>query len=313
MQRVKTMFAMITVGCAVSLLLGSAGCAVESNEEEPNADEQDLTSTVQVPAHGGADFSFSAKTATTLTVTVDCRPSADPDDAGPAIKIASQTLSISQPGRAGYFSWTGAVPAGAHKLTLTGQGAATSCSVKTTVVAASATCRAWTAWHSENTNHTHFAVGTDTSSDWESFPCSGNHWGAWAAWTKVYDKPVHHGFMLHNMEHGGVVFSYKCASATASAQCKSAHDQLVALAESLGHSRYIVTPDPSQPTMFAVRAWRFAYTSDCLDHTSALAFAKAHYNHGREDVAADPPIPFDPTTLNVPCEDLMAAPDSCQR
>ena len=32
-----------------------------------------------------------------------------------------------------------------------------------------------------------------------------------------------------------------------------------------------------------------------------------------QDADANPPVPFDPTTTNVPCEDLMAAPDSCAR
>jgi hypothetical protein len=308
MHRVKASVATISVICMASL----AGCAVENGEEATTGDEADLTSTVHVPPSSSADFSLTAKHATDLTITVDCHPSSDPDQAGAAIKLGSQTLGISQPGRAGYFAWTGAVPAGTHKLTLTGQGAATTCSVKTAAVSASATCRSWTAWHAVNTNHTHYRVGSDTSPDWEAFPCSGNHWGAWAAWNKVYDKPVRHGFLLHNLEHGGLVFSYKCASATASAQCKSARDQMIALAQSLGESRFIVTPDPSQPTTFAVRAWRFAYTADCLDHASALAFAKAHIHHGREDEDSDPPIPFDPTTTNVPCQDLMAAPDSCQ-
>ena len=75
----------------------------------------------------------------------------------------------------------------------------------------------------------------------------------------------------------------------------------------------IITPDPTQPEMFAIRAWRTAFTSSCLDETSAKAFARDHYRHGREDADANPPVPFDPTTTNVPCEDLMAAPDSCAR
>jgi hypothetical protein len=63
--------------------------------------------------------------------------------------------------------------------------------------------------------------------------------------------------------------------------------------------------------MFGIRAWRWAYTSDCLDPATATAFASARYRHGREDIDGNPPIPFDPTTTNVPCENLMAAPDSC--
>lgn len=63
--------------------------------------------------------------------------------------------------------------------------------------------------------------------------------------------------------------------------------------------------------MFAIRNWRWGYQSSCLDQTSAATFLKEHIRHGREDVDADPPFPFDPTTTNVPCRDLMAAPDSC--
>jgi hypothetical protein len=308
MRCVRTFIVTISAVCLASL----AGCAAET-DEEASADEADLTSSVQVPANGAADFSFTAKKAADLTLTVDCHPSADPDTVGPVIKVSSSTLGLKEPPHAGYYSWTGTVPAGAHKLTLTGVGAATACTVKTTAVAASASCREWSSWHAVNINHTHYKVGADTSADWEAFPASGNHWGAWAAWGKVYDKPVRHGFLLHNLEHGGLVFSYKCASPTDSTACKSAHDQIVALAQKFGQSRIIVTPDPTQPTMFAVRGWRYAYTSDCLDQASGLAFAKAHYRHGREDADSDPPIPFDPTTTNVPCQDLMAAPDSCQR
>ena len=39
---------------------------------------------------------------------------------------------------------------------------------------------------------------------------------------------------------------------------------------------------------------------------------KEHFRQGREDIDADPLLPFDPTTTeDVPCENLMAAPDSC--
>jgi hypothetical protein len=65
--------------------------------------------------------------------------------------------------------------------------------------------------------------------------------------------------------------------------------------------------------MFAIRGWRYGYSSSCLDETSAKQFAQAHYRQGREDADSDPPIPYDPSTTNVPCENLMAAPDSCPR
>src|SRR5205085_10907351 len=101
-----------------------------------------------------------------------------------------------------------------------------------------------------------------------------------------------------------------CSSNT-SRECKDAQDKLVAFANGAGLSRVIITPDPSQPEMFAIRGWRWLYSSACLDDASAKSFAQKHIRQGREDIDADPPIPFDPTTTNVPCQDLMAAPDSC--
>src|SRR5205823_692982 len=100
----------------------------------------------------------------------------------------------------------------------------------------------------------------------------------------VYEKPIKKGFLLHDLEHGGVVLSYKCSSASQSAACGDAAKGLVDLANHAGLSRVIVTPDPTQPEMFAVRAWRWAYSSACLDEASASAFAREHIRHGREDI-----------------------------
>jgi hypothetical protein len=62
---------------------------------------------------------------------------------------------------------------------------------------------------------------------------------------------------------------------------------------------------------FVVSVRRWIYASDCVDDGVALDFMEKHFRHGREDIDADPPLPFDPSTTNVPCQNLMAAPDSC--
>jgi hypothetical protein len=231
---------------------------------------------------------------------------------GPVLRIAASSLKVDahDPSPAGYWQQALSVPAGQNTITITSDGDAATCSVKATPLTAGQACREWSAWRSPNTDHTHILVG-HSASDWEKYPASGNHWGSWAKWGVDYPKPILRGFLLHNLEHGGLVLSYKCSSASASSECSDAHDALVHLAQSLHVPRFVITPDPSQPQMYGVRAWRMAYTSDCWDETSAAAFARANYRHGREDEDSSPPIPFDPTTTNVPCQDLMAAPDSC--
>ncbi len=286
------------------------GCAAQTGDDADEAAGSALGSTVHIGATGSATTTLHATTTKDLTVTVDCHPSEDPDTLGPVVAVDAPTLGVTTPARAGYVSFTASVPAGDHTLTLKSTGTPVDCSVRATSVPTSSTCRAWSTAHLVDTDHTHLRVGSNTSQADEPFPASGNHWGAWAAWSSVYAKPVKLGFLLHNLEHGGLVFSYQCPS-NASTECKTMETELVSLAESLGESRVIVTPDPSQPTKFGVRAWRWSYASDCLDTTSAHAFATAHFRHGREDEDSNPPIPFDPTGTNVPCQDLMAAPDSC--
>jgi hypothetical protein len=131
-------------------------------------------------------------------------------------------------------------------------------------------------------------------------------------WNRVYDAPVLRGFYLHNLEHGGIMLSYKCESADESEECAAAEQRLIDLAAEFGQNRIFISPDPDQPEMFAVRAWRWAFSSDCLNKEAALDFMQGHFRQGREDIEAGPLQEFDPTSSeNIPCEILMAAPDGC--
>lgn len=305
------------ISAVSALALG--GCAADSTGESGEDDgivaaDADLTSTITLAANAEKVITLNATSSRDTTITLDCAPPAHPDDRGPVVAVKAPSLGVSGSGLApaGYWSRTGPVAAGQHQLTLTNNGPAVQCRLITSAVPAAATCRARTEWRSANTDHTHYRVGEQgAAAGWDPFPASGNHWGAWAKWNTVYEKPVKTGFALHNLEHGGLVLSYKCSSPSESRACAEAQDKLVAIAQQMDGPRVIVTPDPTQPEMFAIRGWRWLYSSACLDEQSATSFAEKRYRQGREDADADPPIPYDPTTTNVPCQDLMAAPDSC--
>ncbi len=289
-------------------VLAATGCAVDTGSEE------DLTTGKNLPVGKSLTLAVDRKTAGPVQITVDCSPPGDPDDVGPVISVAGADFgaSKSDPARAGYWVWAGNLGAGSHALTLQNVGAITAnCKSSIKALDKSQTCTSYGIFRSPNTHHTHFYVGQDTSTDWESLPASGNHWGAWAKWGTVYAKPVKKGFFLHNLEHGGLVLSYNCSSDKQSAACQDAAKQLASLANDFGQGRVVITPDPTQKKMFVIRSWRWAYAADCLNGDAALEFMSRHYRHGREDIDANSPIPFDPTTTNVPCQDLMAAPDSC--
>ena len=290
-------------------------CAADTqgDDEDGNVSaDNDLTSSFTLSPNATKTLNISASTTKDVSLTIDCSPPDNPDDPGAVFSVTTDLGSTGpMPSKvASYWNKTGSIPSGAHTITIKNGPQGARCSVKTLTVPTSQSCKSRVEWRSQNTDHTHYRVGEQGArAGWDTFPASGNHWGSWAKWNTVYPKAIQTGFLLHDLEHGGVVLSYKCSS-NASAECKAAEAALIRVANGIG-SRVIVTPDPSQPSMYAVRAWRTAYSSDCLDETAATKFGRDHIRHGREDIDADPPIPFDPTTLNVPCQDLMAAPDSC--
>lgn len=243
-----------------------------------------------------------------LDVTVDCGAPSSVDSVGTQFTVTSPALgqSSASSAMAGYYRFVGDVDGGQQQLRLRGKSGYATCRVN--IATASGSCTDAHAFRSPQTGHTHLAVGTHVAS---GFPVSGNHWGAWAKWGTVYRRPVLHGFLLHNLEHGGIVLSYGCSAPTDSAECAQAASDLTDLANAFGESRVIVTPDPEQPDMYAARTWRMGFSSSCFDQERMLGFLGDNFRNGREDEDSSPPLPFDPTTPDVPCQDLMAAPDSC--
>jgi hypothetical protein len=229
---------------------------------------------------------------------------------GTQFTVSSSALGVtaSSGTYASLWQWSGDATPGPAKLEITGTSGSQNCIVQLRVL--DGECTASSVARTAETGHTHYRVGS-TIADQDDFPAAGNHWGAWAPWDTVYTKPIKRGFLLHNLEHGGLVLSYGCASASESTECREAAENLSALKDSFGEARVIVTPDPEQPTMYGARGWRVGYSSDCFDEDRMLEFMGEHFRNGREDIDADPPVPFDPTTTNVPCVDIMAAPDSC--
>lgn len=123
-------------------------------------------------------------------------------------------------------------------------------------------------------------------------PAGGPHYPVWATWG-VHANPVPRPYYVHNLEHGGVVFQYKCTDA---ASCTSAEATMKSVMDQIQTDttcappvrvRIVITRDDAIPTPFAASAWGWTYTSDCADAASLLDFARTHYGHGPEDVCAD--------------------------
>jgi hypothetical protein len=129
-------------------------------------------------------------------------------------------------------------------------------------------------------------VPTCTPVSYETNPPSGgNHWAVWAAFKK-YDTAVPREMYVHDLEHGAIVFAFRCKEA-----CPDVVAALSGVIDEVSDGcdppRVILTPDPDLPTPIAAAAWGATYTATCIDAASLAAFAKDHIGHGPEDVCTD--------------------------
>lgn len=120
-------------------------------------------------------------------------------------------------------------------------------------------------------------------------PAAGNHYEIWADFL-TYDAPVPWGFLVHSLEHGGVVLAYDPASPAADdvqaafASVVAAHGLDPVCRDQSWPSRFVVVPSPDLDVPIAAIAWEHTYEATCLDVPSLTAFVEAHYAHAPEDL-----------------------------
>jgi len=124
----------------------------------------------------------------------------------------------------------------------------------------------------------HVTQGTDV--DWLADPPhSGPHYPTWETWGEHADV-VPRGNWVHNLEHGGIVLSYKCND-----DCETELDVLREVLSARPELRILLTPDPLLPgDRFAAVSWTWTYRFDAPDLDTLLCFVDQHENHAPEDV-----------------------------
>ena len=116
--------------------------------------------------------------------------------------------------------------------------------------------------------------------EWEANPPhSGPHWPMWATWGE-HDSTLEREYWIHNLEHGGIVLSYRCAGG-----CEAEVDVLRAVMEMRPDLRILITPDPELPSDgFAAISWTWVHGFETPDLDELLCFVDQHENHAPEDV-----------------------------
>jgi len=114
-------------------------------------------------------------------------------------------------------------------------------------------------------------------------PAGGSHHLCWAPWG-ISTTPVGDEHWVHNLEHGGVAFLYRCTT-----DCSSEVAQLTDYVSTLPVGTAVMSPEPMLNQRFTVVAWGYRLETDCLDLAAFEAFYIAHQGHGPEATTMPPP------------------------
>ena len=130
-----------------------------------------------------------------------------------------------------------------------------------------------------------YAVRNHIGADllYAGLPTGGNHHPCWAAWGE-HTKPTGDERWVHNMEHGGVVFLYRCPEG-----CEAEVEQLRNYAATLPQGTWVLAPEPNLSTRFATVAWGFRLQTECFDLEATTSFYDRHQGNGPEATQMAPP------------------------
>ena len=114
-------------------------------------------------------------------------------------------------------------------------------------------------------------------------PAGGSHHLCWAPWG-ISTTPVGDEHWVHNLEHGGVAFLYRCTT-----DCSAEVAQLTDYVSTLPVGTAVMSPEPMLNHRFTIVAWGYRLETDCLDLAAFEAFYLEHQGHGPEATTMPPP------------------------
>jgi hypothetical protein len=130
---------------------------------------------------------------------------------------------------------------------------------------------------------THVPVNTPINYD-SNPPSSGPHYAVWAAYTE-YTQPVDLRYLVHDLEHGGVLLLYKCAG-----DCPDTVKALRSVRDAIPDDPMCTSRGEGVRVRVVIApaaAWGWTYKAQCVDLPTLTAFAREHYGQGDEATCAN--------------------------
>ena len=133
------------------------------------------------------------------------------------------------------------------------------------------------------TSSPHITIDTDPGSYNSDPPTSGLHYPEEAT-AKFYDTNYYTypaGYLVHNLEHGYVIFWYNC-NALSESDCADLKTQIKSAMDDLGGIKLIAYPWPSLDVPVAMTSWGRLQKFETFDPLEAKAFVRSNLNRSPE-------------------------------
>ncbi|NQS91519.1 MAG: DUF3105 domain-containing protein [Chloroflexi bacterium] len=133
----------------------------------------------------------------------------------------------------------------------------------------------------------HVAEGSDPGPYSSNPPTSGRHYdiplpaGFYDEDNPLLQSPYPEGYLLHNLEHGYIVFWYNCAVLDAGS-CTNLKSQIRSMIDDFQENKLIGFPWPDMDTPLAIASWGQLQEFDSFDEDAARAFIKTNRNQAPE-------------------------------
>jgi len=129
----------------------------------------------------------------------------------------------------------------------------------------------------------HIPVDSDPGKYNSDPPTSGPHYPEEAQVgfydTNIYQYPA--GHLVHNLEHGYVIFWYNCANLSESV-CSELKSQIKAIMDEVNNVKVIAYPWASIEVPVVMTSWGRLQKMETFDAAQARAFYKNNLNHSPE-------------------------------
>jgi hypothetical protein len=134
-----------------------------------------------------------------------------------------------------------------------------------------------------DSNRDHIDDGADPGQYSTNPPTSGHHYPTWleAGFYDTNTRTFPQGYLVHNLEHGYIIFWYNCKSLNDS-QCSELKAQIKSVMDAAGNFKVIAYPWDSIDNPLVMTSWGFMQPFRTFDASLASSFIDQHRNRAPE-------------------------------